>query len=95
MNRQDVLCIYADAIRQTTAYRGKDGIRNSGDKLLQIRKSDVRTWLSVMGHHSTPNLWEEFKDGTGPQNSVFGEEHPICRDLQALSDMKLQTDQLL
>ena len=29
-----------------------------------------------------PNLWNEFGDGSGPQNSVFLNEHPVVSDLK-------------
>jgi hypothetical protein len=95
------LVFYEQCIRRTIAYTGKDGYANSPDQNLHIRQSDVTTWnpeevfapaLAPLFHHPQ-NLWNEFVDGTGPQNSAFLSEHPVTTDLK--SAMRDDVEKLL
>ncbi|MDQ2793785.1 MAG: hypothetical protein M3Y12_07230 [Bacteroidota bacterium] len=84
------LVLYEQCIRETVAYKGEDGYANSPDQDLYIRQSSVTTWNpgAVFAPAIAPlfnfprNLWDEFVDGTGPQNSAFLSEHPITSDLK-------------
>jgi hypothetical protein len=84
------LVLYEQCIHKTVAYRGEDGYDKSPDQDLHVRQAEVTTWnpseifapaVAPLLHQS-PNLWDEFADGTGPQNSAFLSEHPITNDLK-------------
>jgi hypothetical protein len=100
--RQNVaeLVFYEQCIRQTVAYKGEDGYAKSSDQDVHVRRPDVKTWNpgEVFAPAIAPlfnfsrNLWDEFVDGTGPQNSAFLSEHPITNDL--MSAMRTEVERL-
>ena len=95
------LVLYEQCIKKTLAYTGRDGYANSPDQDLHIRQPSVTTWNpgQVFAPAFAPffnfsrNLWSEFAEGEGPQNSAFLSEHPITNDLKAA--MQDDVDRLL
>lgn len=95
------LVFYEQCVKRTLAYTGRDGYANSQDQNLYIRRPEVTTWnpgevfapMLVPLFRHPPNLWDEFADGNGPQNSVFLSSHPVVEDLK--SAMRDDVERLL